>query len=106
LTRKANKEVAAKADEDLLIAMLKICGKKDAFMLSLMEQCEVLNTSYIDTGYFVHLPTDYSKDILAKKALFRVCPEIASFAESLSFPQMKRVGKLAASLRCESLRPE
>ena len=45
-----------------LIALLKICGKKDASLLSLMEQCELLNTAYIDTRYPVHWPTDYSKD--------------------------------------------
>ena len=45
-----------------LIALLKICGKKDASMLSLLEQCELLNTAYIDTRYPVHWPTDYSKD--------------------------------------------
>lgn len=45
-----------------LRALLKICGKKDASLLSLMEQCEFLNTAYIDTRYPVHWPTDYSKD--------------------------------------------
>lgn len=45
-----------------LIALLKICGKKDASLLSLMEQCELLNTAYIDTRYPVHWPTDYSKE--------------------------------------------
>jgi HEPN domain-containing protein len=27
-----------------------------------MEECERLNTAYIDTRYPVHWPTDYSKD--------------------------------------------
>ena len=45
-----------------LIALLKICGKKDTSLLALMEQCELLNTAYIDTRYPVHWPTDYSKD--------------------------------------------
>ncbi len=27
-----------------------------------MEQCELLNTAYIDTRYPVHWPTDYSKE--------------------------------------------
>ena len=45
-----------------LIALLKICGKKDASLLSLMEQCELLNTAYIDTRYPVYWPTDYSKE--------------------------------------------
>ncbi len=44
-----------------LIALLKICSKKDAPLLSIMEQCELLNTAYIDTRYPVHWPTDYSK---------------------------------------------
>ncbi len=45
-----------------LIALLKICGKKDPSLLLLMEQCELLNTAYIDTRYPVHWPTDYSKE--------------------------------------------
>jgi HEPN domain-containing protein len=45
-----------------LTALLKICGKKDASLLSLMEQCELLNAAYIDTRYPVHWPTDYSKE--------------------------------------------
>ena len=45
-----------------LIALVKICGKRDASLLSLMEQCEMLNTAYIDTRYPVHWPTDYSKE--------------------------------------------
>ena len=45
-----------------LIALLKICGKKDASLLSLMEQCELPNAAYIDTRYPVHWPTDYSKE--------------------------------------------
>jgi HEPN domain-containing protein len=45
-----------------LIALLKICGKKEASLLSLMEQCELLNTAYIDTRYPVHWPTDYSME--------------------------------------------
>ncbi|MBI4686153.1 MAG: HEPN domain-containing protein [Nitrospirae bacterium] len=45
-----------------LVALLKICGKRDVSLLSLMEQCELLNTAYIDTRYPVHWPTDYSKE--------------------------------------------
>lgn len=30
--------------------------------MSLLEQCELLNTAYIDTRYPVHWPTDYSKE--------------------------------------------
>jgi HEPN domain-containing protein len=45
-----------------LIQLLKICGKKNPSLLSLMEQCELLNTVYIDTRYPVHWPTDYSKE--------------------------------------------
>ena len=41
---------------------MKICGKRDASLLSLMEQCEMLNTAYIDTRYPVHWPTNYSKE--------------------------------------------
>ncbi len=49
-----------------LIALLKICGKKEPSLLSLMEQCELLNTAYIDTRYPVHWPTDYSKEKATK----------------------------------------
>ena len=45
-----------------LVALLKICGKRDAPLLSLMEQCELLSTAYIDTHYPVHWPTNYSKE--------------------------------------------
>ena len=45
-----------------LIILLKICSKKEPSLLSLMEQCERLNTAYIDTRYPVHWPTDYSKE--------------------------------------------
>jgi len=45
-----------------LIALLKICGKRDASLFSLREHCDLLNTAYIDTRYPVHWPTDYSKE--------------------------------------------
>ncbi len=45
-----------------LINLLKICTEKEVSLLSLMEQCEILNTAYIDTRYPVHWPTDYSKE--------------------------------------------
>jgi HEPN domain-containing protein len=49
-----------------LIALLKTCGKKDASLLSLMEECELLNAAYIDTRYPVHWPTDFSKEKAVK----------------------------------------
>jgi HEPN domain-containing protein len=45
-----------------LIILLKICGKQEPSLSSLMPQCELLNTAYIDTRYPVHWPTDYSKE--------------------------------------------
>lgn len=45
-----------------LINLLEICAKKDSSLLSLMSECEKLNTSYIDTRYPVHWPTDYTKE--------------------------------------------
>jgi HEPN domain-containing protein len=45
-----------------LVALLKICGEKDASLLSVMDLCELLNTAYIDTRYPVHWPVDYSSD--------------------------------------------
>ena len=45
-----------------LIILLKICSKEEPSLLSLMEQCELLNAAYIDPRYPVHWPTDYSKE--------------------------------------------
>jgi HEPN domain-containing protein len=45
-----------------LMNLLRVCSSQDASLLSLMEECERLNTAYIDTRYPVHWPTDYSKD--------------------------------------------
>jgi HEPN domain-containing protein len=45
-----------------LIILLKICSKKEPSLLSLMDQCELLNTAYIDSRYPVHWPIDYSKE--------------------------------------------
>mgnify|MGYP003394372640 FL=1 len=45
-----------------LIALLKICGKKEPSLLTLLEECEFLNAFYIDTRYPVHWPTDYTKE--------------------------------------------
>jgi HEPN domain-containing protein len=49
-----------------LAQLLKMCAKKDASLLSLMEQCELLSAAYIDTRYPVHWPTDYSRDKAVK----------------------------------------
>ena len=45
-----------------LIQLLKICSRKNPSLSSLTEQCELLNTAYIETRYPVHWPTDYSKE--------------------------------------------
>jgi HEPN domain-containing protein len=49
-----------------LINLLKICAKKEPSLLSLMNQCETLNTAYIETRYPVHWPTDFSKEKAVK----------------------------------------
>ena len=45
-----------------LMNLLTVCASQDASLLSLMEECERLNTAYIDTRYPVHWPTDYTKE--------------------------------------------
>lgn len=45
-----------------LIALLKICANQHQHLLSLMNECERLNASYIDTRYPVNWPTDYTKE--------------------------------------------
>lgn len=50
-----------------LIALLKICGKKEPTLNHLVEECKFLNRFYIDTRYPVHWPTHYTFE-LAKKA--------------------------------------
>ncbi len=45
-----------------LIALLKICTSKEPALSPLLEDCEVLNTAYIDTRYPVHWPTNYTKE--------------------------------------------
>jgi HEPN domain-containing protein len=45
-----------------LIQLLTICSSQDSEILSLMKECERLNTAYIDTRYPVHWPVDYTRD--------------------------------------------
>jgi HEPN domain-containing protein len=45
-----------------LIRLLSICSSQISTVLSLMKECERLNTSYIDTRYPVHWPIDYTKE--------------------------------------------
>ena len=51
-----------------LMNLLITCSSTDASLLSLMEECQRLNTAYIDTRYPVHWPTDYAKE---KAAVFK-----------------------------------
>ena len=51
-----------------LMNLLMTCSSKDASLLSLMEECQRLNTAYIDTRYPVHWPTDYTKE---KASMFK-----------------------------------
>ncbi|MBI5140636.1 MAG: HEPN domain-containing protein [Nitrospirae bacterium] len=43
-----------------LIYLLKICETREPSLNELMNDCEALNTAYIDTRYPVHWPTNYS----------------------------------------------
>ncbi|MDH4028095.1 MAG: HEPN domain-containing protein [Nitrospirota bacterium] len=45
-----------------LIILLKTCAEKEHSLISLMDNCELLNTAYIETRYPVHWPTDYTRD--------------------------------------------
>jgi HEPN domain-containing protein len=45
-----------------LIKLLTICSSQTDAILSLIKECERLNTAFIDTRYPVHWPVDYSKD--------------------------------------------
>jgi HEPN domain-containing protein len=45
-----------------LIKLLSICSLKNPAIISLNEECERLNTAYIDTRYPVHWPVDYTRD--------------------------------------------
>jgi len=45
-----------------LIQLLTICSSQNASILSIMKECERLNTAYIDTRYPVHWPVDYTRD--------------------------------------------
>jgi len=50
-----------------LLALLKICKKKEPAIAELTEECRFLNRFYIDTRYPVHWPSNYTFE-LAKKA--------------------------------------
>lgn len=49
-----------------LINLLKICATKEPSFMSLLEECEFLNPSYIDTRYPVQWPTNYTKEKASK----------------------------------------
>ncbi|MFA4917938.1 MAG: HEPN domain-containing protein [Thermodesulfovibrionales bacterium] len=49
-----------------LMNLLTVCSLIDTSLLSFMEECERINTAYIDTRYPVHWPTDYTKDKASK----------------------------------------
>jgi len=51
-----------------LMNLLMTCSSIDASLLSIMEECERLNTAYIDTRYPVHWPTDYTQE---KASMFK-----------------------------------
>lgn len=42
--------------------LLKICMSKDPTFTKLAEDCEYLNTHYIETRYPVHRPTHFSHE--------------------------------------------
>ena len=49
-----------------LIRLLTICSSRNSTVLSLMKECERLNTVYIDTRYPVYWPANYDKNAALK----------------------------------------
>jgi HEPN domain-containing protein len=45
---------------------LKICSEKDPSLEEIRDECESLNTHYIDTRYPVHCPTKFSQEEAGK----------------------------------------
>jgi len=45
-----------------LIKLLNTCSDKESAFISITEECERLNTAYIDTRYPVHWPTGYTQE--------------------------------------------
>ena len=45
-----------------LILLLKICVGKDSSFEQIKNDCEFLNTYYVDTRYPVHWPSNFSED--------------------------------------------
>lgn len=45
-----------------LIKLLNTCSDKQPALHSITDECERLNTAYIDTRYPVHWPTGYTKE--------------------------------------------
>jgi HEPN domain-containing protein len=57
-----------------LLVLLDICQKKDGKFSCLIEDCQFLNTLYIDTRYPVNWPADVTKEeaIKAKESAQRI----------------------------------
>lgn len=61
-----------------LIYLLKVCKQKEPALSSLNNECEFLNTFYIETRYPVHWPTDYTKEraLQAKQSTQKIAESI------------------------------
>ncbi len=61
-----------------LINLLKICGKQESSLLSLLEECELLNPFYIETRYPVHWPSNYTREktLKAREAAKQIAEKI------------------------------
>jgi len=64
-----------------LTTLLEICGKHNGSFASLLEDCQFLNTLYIDTRYPVHWPSTVTKEeaLKAQTSAYK----IKKFVESL-----------------------
>ncbi|KAA0242386.1 MAG: HEPN domain-containing protein [Candidatus Brocadia sp. AMX2] len=84
-----------------LISLLKICSKKEPVLSSLLSGCEFLNTSYIDTRYPVHWPTNYTKEksLKAREVAVKIGETIKELLKRLvMFNQLFLSGITAGSI--------
>jgi len=61
-----------------LIYLLKLCKQKESALSNLNDECEFLNTFYIETCYPVHWPTNYTKEkaLHSKEAALKIAEKI------------------------------
>lgn len=70
-----------------LVTLLKICASREPSLMSLFDECDLLNASYIDTRYPVHWPTNYTKEKVskAKEAAEGIAKTIKRFLKEVGY---------------------